>query len=72
MKNMAHNPPDDIDEIQSGSTGEDATPEAPAAAEAPANVDNPSPEEPPAVTVDSTPAEDLRRHAEMLSCLVAD
>ena len=69
---MPHDPPDDTDGVDPGSD-DDSTLEAPGTTAVPATLDeDQSPFEVPAAMADSTPEEDLRRHAEMLSCLVAD
>ena len=70
---MPHDLPDENDKVDPGSTDDSTTSEAPGATGAPATLDeDQSLFEPPAAITDSTPEEDLRRHAEMLFHLIAE
>ena len=70
---MTHDPPDENDKVDPGSTDDSISSEAPGANGAPATLDeDQSPFEAPAAITDSTLEEDRRRHAEMLFRLVAD
>jgi hypothetical protein len=68
---VPHDLPDDNDGVDPGS--DDSTLEAPGTTGVPATLDeDQSPFEVAAAMADSTPGENLRRHAEMLACLAAD
>ena len=70
---MPHDPPDDTEDVDPGFIDDSTTSEASAVSGVPAGLDeDQSPFEVPAAMADSAPEENLRRHAEMLSCLVAD